>query len=198
MNFVADNHALFELNATGLSFTGKLLVSWLMRRCSDALAIGVIDTCRSHYLPIPCFAVASSGFRVLSLGGNTMNDQMPFGTNDFAMNPEPRCPCVLLLDTSGSMGGQPITELNQGLITYKDELAADALASKRVEVSIVTFGGRVETACDFTTAESFQPPSLSADGDTPMGAAIVQGLQMLQQRKDEYKRNGISYSMPLT
>jgi uncharacterized protein with von Willebrand factor type A (vWA) domain len=38
--------------------------------------------------------------------------QKPFGTDDFALNPEPRCPCLLLLDVSGSMAGEPITELN--------------------------------------------------------------------------------------
>src|SRR5437773_1785881 len=37
------------------------------------------------------------------IGGDPMPEQLPFGTNDFAENPEPRCPCVLLLDTSGSM-----------------------------------------------------------------------------------------------
>jgi uncharacterized protein with von Willebrand factor type A (vWA) domain len=30
-------------------------------------------------------------------------------TVEFAENPEPRCPCVLLLDTSSSMRGAPIT-----------------------------------------------------------------------------------------
>ena len=125
-----------------------------------------------------------------------MNEQLPFGTNDFAMNPEPRCPCILLLDTSGSMAGQPIAELNNGLVTYKDELAADLLASKRVEVAIITFGGEVETVCDFTTAESFQPPTLKAGGDTPMGAAIFEALQVLRRRKDEYKSNGIAYFRP--
>ena len=83
-----------------------------------------------------------------------MPDQIPFGTNDFAENPEPRCPCVLLLDVSGSMGGQPITELNSGMVTFKDELSADALASKRVEVSVVSFGGNVQTVCEFTTAST--------------------------------------------
>jgi len=34
---------------------------------------------------------------------------------EFAENPEPRCPCVLLLDVSGSMAGQPINELNEGI-----------------------------------------------------------------------------------
>jgi hypothetical protein len=58
-------------------------------------------------------------------------DQVPLDTaQTFADNPEPRCPCLLLLDVSGSMRGQPIAELNAGLTTFKDELMADALAAK--------------------------------------------------------------------
>lgn len=123
-------------------------------------------------------------------------DQIPFGTSDFAENPEPRVPCVLLLDVSGSMGGQPIAELNEGLATYKDELAADSLASKRVEVAVVTFGGIVQTACDFATADSFYPPNLTATGDTPMGAAVNQAVDMVHERKQLYRANGIAYYRP--
>jgi uncharacterized protein YegL len=123
-------------------------------------------------------------------------EQVPFGTNSFAENPEPRLPCVLLLDVSGSMQGDPIAQLNAGLATYKDELAADALASKRVEVAVVTFGGQVQTVCDFTTAEAFHPPTLDAGGETPMGAAIRDGLDMLQRRKELYKAQGIGYFRP--
>lgn len=124
-----------------------------------------------------------------------MSDQIAFGTIEFADNPEPRCPCLLLLDVSGSMQGQPIAELNAGLTTFKDELAADALAMKRVEVGIVTFGP-VQIALPFQGAAAFYPPPLAAQGDTPMGAAIKQGLDMVRQRKDEYKANGISYYRP--
>lgn len=124
-----------------------------------------------------------------------MADQIPFGTDDFAENPEPRCPCILLLDTSGSMSGQPIAELNGGLQTFRDELVADSLAAKRVEVGIITFGPvRVEN--DFQTAMSFQPPTLVASGDTPMGGAVLQALDMVQQRKETYKTNGIAYYRP--
>lgn len=124
-----------------------------------------------------------------------MTEQISFGPVEFADNPEPRCPCLLLLDVSGSMQGQPIAELNAGLTTFKDELAADALAMKRVEVGIVTFGP-VQVALPFQGAASFYPPHLAAQGDTPMGAAIKQGLEMVRQRKNEYRNNGISYYRP--
>lgn len=124
-----------------------------------------------------------------------MTEQISFGTAEFADNPEPRCPCLLLLDVSGSMGGQPIAQLNAGLATFQNELASDQLAMKRVEVGIVTFGP-VRTELPFQSASTFYPPNLSAQGDTPMGEAIRQGLEMVRQRKDEYRTNGISYYRP--
>jgi uncharacterized protein YegL len=122
-------------------------------------------------------------------------DQVPFGSAEFAENPEPRCPCILLLDTSGSMKGEPIAQLNEGLVTFKDELSADALAQKRVEIALITFGP-VQVHSDFQTADLFKPPKLETTGDTPMGAAILQALAILNQRKQAYKQNGISYYRP--
>ena len=58
---------------------------------------------------------------------------------EFAENPEARCPCVLLLDTSGSMQGTPIDALNEGLYALKEDLMKNSLASRRVEVAVVTF-----------------------------------------------------------
>jgi uncharacterized protein YegL len=120
---------------------------------------------------------------------------VPFSNAIFAENPEPRCPCLLLLDTSSSMAGRPIEELNAGLVAFKDELMADSLAAKRVEIGIVTFGPPLPVI-HFQTADTFQPPVLSAAGDTPMGAAIELGLAMLRDRKDEYRRNGVEYYRP--
>lgn len=124
-----------------------------------------------------------------------MSDQISFDTSDFASNPEPRCPCILILDVSGSMSGQPIAELNAGLSVFKDELAADSLAMKRVEVALVTFGP-VRVEAPFQSAATFYPPTLSARGDTPMGEAIRQAIQLVDDRKQEYRANGISYYRP--
>jgi hypothetical protein len=49
------------------------------------------------------------------------DDQIPFEHPELVVNPEPRCACLLLLDTSGSMHGQPITELNAGLTAFKED-----------------------------------------------------------------------------
>jgi len=122
-------------------------------------------------------------------------EQVPFGAAEFANNPEARCPCLLLLDTSSSMSGRPIDELNAGLIAFKDELMADSMAAKRIEIGLVSFGP-VKIVSDFQTPDTFQVPTLSANGDTPMGAAIMQGLDMIRQRKDIYRSNGVSYYRP--
>lgn len=123
------------------------------------------------------------------------NEQEPFAAAEFADNPEPRCPCVLLLDTSGSMHGKAINELNLGVQTFRDELLADSLSAKRVELGIVTFGP-VNIASDFTTVENFSVPHLTANGDTPMGAAISTALELLKTRKQLLRDNGIQLFRP--
>jgi len=111
-------------------------------------------------------------------------------------NPEPRCPCVLLLDTSGSMGGAPINELNAGLVAFREALGKDELALLRVEIAVVTFGDHAELVQGFVTANQFFPPTLSASGQTPLGAGMNLALDLIEQRKMAYKANGLRYFRP--
>lgn len=126
---------------------------------------------------------------------STEFEQRPFDSAEFADNPEPRCACLMLLDTSASMSGNPVSELNAGLKTFEEELKSDSLSAKRVEVAVVSFGP-VQVSTDFTSATSFYAPELTANGNTPMGEAIETGLELLRARKNQYKANGISYYRP--
>ncbi|MDI9408223.1 MAG: VWA domain-containing protein [Candidatus Pacebacteria bacterium] len=123
------------------------------------------------------------------------SSQSPFSITSFADNPEPRCPCVLLLDRSASMAGERMDSLNQGIAEFRAAIANDSMALKRIELAIVSFGP-VELVCDFTTVSDFIPPPLQADGDTPMGEAIELAIALIHNRKQVYKNNGVSYYRP--
>ena len=112
-------------------------------------------------------------------------------TLEFAENPDPRCPCVLILDTSGSMSGDPINALNAGLRTFHDDLINDNLARKRVEVAIVEFNSDVRVIQNFVTVDAFQPPTLAARGMTNMVGGIETALDLIKDRKVKYNSHGI-------
>lgn len=117
---------------------------------------------------------------------------------DLVNNPTARVPVCLCLDTSGSMCGMPIDELNEGVRLFYEAIREDETALYSAEISVVTFGGNAaQCIADFASLE-VQPnaPTLTADGMTPMGEAVNMGLDLLEQRKDEYKDRGVDYYQP--
>jgi len=144
--------------------------------------------------PLPSTDVHSTDYPVFE------EEQVPFAESafegaEFVDNPEPRCPCVLLLDTSSSMSGKPIEELNEGLKFFQEELLKDELAAKRVELAVVAFGP-VRVASEFQTPDLFTPPELVAEGHTPMGEAVERAVELIDERKQTYRANGINYYRP--
>ena len=126
-----------------------------------------------------------------------MNDNLLLRLEDLVNNPTARVPVCLCLDTSGSMEGQPIEELNEGVHLFYEAIKEDETALYSAEISIVTFGGNAECIKDFSSLE-IQPeaPKLSAYGMTPMGEAVNMALDLLEKRKEEYKDKGVDYYQP--
>jgi uncharacterized protein YegL len=111
-------------------------------------------------------------------------------------NPEPRIACALLLDTSSSMYGQPIDELNRGFEQFVEEIAKDDTARKRAEIMVITFGGTPTIAVPFTEARNLTAQNFIASGGTPMGGALQLAITELEDQKRAYKQAGIEYYRP--
>lgn len=126
---------------------------------------------------------------------DTPIEDADFDDVEFVTNPEPRCPVVLLLDTSSSMAGKPIEQLNEGLQAFCDEVAFDSLAEKRVELSLVTFGP-VQIHSKFQSIHEFYPNYLVANGTTPMGEAVESAVVLINDRKEIYRNAGVRYYRP--
>lgn len=121
---------------------------------------------------------------------STLEDSVEF------MDQQPRCPCALILDTSGSMSNEPIKELNAGLLALRDDLNNDNIAKKRVEIAVVEFNSTVRVVQDFVQAANFQPPTLKASGTTDIVGGINQALDLIQRRKNKYKSSGVPFYRP--
>ena len=113
-------------------------------------------------------------------------------------NTSQRLPCVLVLDGSGSMEGNPISELNQGLKTLEEELKKDDTASQRVQLLVIRLGDddKATILTDWTDAIDFKAPTLEAYGRTPLGKAMELALEKIEEQKVNYKSNQIPYNRP--
>lgn len=118
-------------------------------------------------------------------------------SNDLIDNPSPRCACMVILDTSGSMDGDAIRELNRGIGHFIASVQQDEVAAYSVEIAVITAGAKITEILPFTTANNIDGiTEFSAYGCTPLGQATELALKRLEQRKKEYKRSGIAYYQP--
>ena len=116
---------------------------------------------------------------------------------DFVENPESRVACVVILDKSRSMTGVPIAEVNAGIQRFKDELNNDELTARRADVAIIAFNHEHEVVQNFGNVADFNPPALEASGGTCIAPAINLALDMIEERKCQYREAGVSYYRPI-
>ena len=103
---------------------------------------------------------------------------------------EPHMACVLLLDTSGSMYGDPIDSLNKAINDFKEQTIMDELAMKRVDVAIIEFNDSARVVQDFTPLSRMEPVKLTATGCTAMGEGINLAIDKVKERNRFYNSMG--------
>jgi uncharacterized protein YegL len=83
-----------------------------------------------------------------------------------------RLPVYLLLDTSGSMHGEPIEAVKNGMQLMVHQLRQNPQAIETAYISVITFDSTARQVVPLTDLGSFQPPDIKSTGTTSLGEAL--------------------------
>lgn len=83
-----------------------------------------------------------------------------------------RLPVYLLVDTSGSMYGEAIEAVRNGLQVLVSALRQDPYALETAYLSVITFDSTAKQIVPLTELMNFQIPDIQASGTTAMGGAL--------------------------
>ena len=79
----------------------------------------------------------------------------------------------LLLDTSGSMHGEPILSMQNGLQIFVSALSRNIRTFGKIYLLVITFGDHAEVALPLAPIENFSLPTLEPFGCSAMGEALM-------------------------
>lgn len=117
--------------------------------------------------------------------------------DDLVDNPTPRVPVCLCIDTSGSMWGDKINELLEGVRLFYDTVDEDDDTHDSVEVSIVAFNSGADLIQDFAGIEAVERDlKIEPSGLTFLGEGVNLALDTLEKRKALYSDKGVLYYQP--
>ncbi|KAA6313364.1 hypothetical protein EZS27_035851, partial [termite gut metagenome] len=83
-----------------------------------------------------------------------------------------RLPVYLVLDTSGSMTGEPIEAVKNGVQVLIASLRTDPYALETAFLSVITFDSSAKQIVPLTELSMFQMPNIQASGVTALGDAL--------------------------
>ena len=83
-----------------------------------------------------------------------------------------RLPVYLVLDTSGSMSGEPIEAVKNGVQVLVSTLRQDPYALETAFLSVITFDSSAKQLVPLTELSMFQVPEIQASGPTSLGEAL--------------------------
>jgi uncharacterized protein YegL len=124
-----------------------------------------------------------------------MNNQYA-GEDDLVTNTTARIPVCICIDTSGSMYGEPIEELQRGIEAFYEAVRKTPTAIDSCEICIVQFSDGASVLEDYSLVGQKSNLRLNAIGGTDMNAGVELALRTLADRKAKYKKNGVEYYQP--
>jgi uncharacterized protein YegL len=119
-----------------------------------------------------------------------------------AVNQEMKCLCVFVLDVSGSMRGEKLNALNQGMKDFYSEIQGGEGVSEKLidqlEVAVIQYDEEVQILRNPALLEEEEiAPTLTERGSvTETVMAMEEAIRMVEERKAWYKETGQKYYRP--
>lgn len=111
-------------------------------------------------------------------------------------NFEQKCPVCIVVDRSGSMFGEPIDNLNKGLVVFEEQISKDTVTASRLDIAVVSFGSDTKLERDFGLIDEAAMPVIGISGSTKLVDGVRHGIKLISERKVWYKSTGQTYYRP--
>ena len=116
---------------------------------------------------------------------------------DLVENPNIRIPVCLCIDASKSMSyGGGIKKLQLGIKKLYEEIIADESIKYGLELAIVVFSNKAKVIEPFSLILERKVPVIKTAGNTVLGTGVLKSLEILEERKKQYRQYGVSYFQP--
>lgn len=118
-----------------------------------------------------------------------------------------KLPVCLVLDTSGSMiekssrsrgSFTKIDELNRNMDELLLTIQKDSSAKLMSDICLIACGGEHPTVLNgYTSVDKIRFDHLEPSGRTPLGESVNLALDLLEKRRDYYRKNNIEHYKPI-
>ena len=103
---------------------------------------------------------------------------------------------VIAVDTSGSVAGEAIRNINANLNNFRSVVCEDPVAAKSVDVCVLVFDDTVRVIQDWCPIKDMGNYELTCGGCTDLNGAVLTGIQKIRERSLVYAQQGIVERKP--
>ncbi|MGN0867677.1 MAG: VWA domain-containing protein [Oligosphaeraceae bacterium] len=108
------------------------------------------------------------------------------------------CPVILVLDTSHSMWGNGLKDMQASLHEFHQTLQSEMIPHACIDIAAVSMGDNLGMLEEFTPFPNSRLHMLNIrpKGSTPIGGALELALGRLEKQKEAYRTQGTPYATP--